>query len=209
MMDPYNPPPKSDRGCFSFSCGCCSGGCLVGVLLIAISVLVFAYGYWVGMIEHPGEYGYVQVLNTGMSPTIQQGDWILVDRGHYAQEEVKRGDIVLFVPPGESNEPDTKQFLRVAGLAGESVSFDATGELMINGTRLTRDIRFSERDYRLKGKPPEPVSLGENQYYLLGDDRADARDSRKFGPVEMKNLRGRAVSILFPPQRVERIDRVK
>ncbi len=209
MMDPYNSPPRSDRGCFSFSCGCCSGGCLAAVILISLSVLIFAYGYWVGMIGHPGDYGYVQVLNTGMSPTIQPSDWILVDRDYYAHESVKRGDIVLFVPPGESGEPDTKQFLRVAGLAGESVAFNASGELMINGSILTRDIRFSERDYRLKGKPPEPVSLGENQYYLLGDDRADAQDSRKFGPVEMKNLRGKAVSVLFPPHRVERIDGVK
>ncbi len=209
MMDPYNPPPRSDRGCFSFSCGCCSGGCLTAVILISLSILVFAYGYWVGMVGHPGEYGYVHVLASGMSPTIQQGDLILVDRNHYAQERVKRGDIVLFVPPGESSELDAKQFLRVAGLAGESVTFNASGELMINGTRLTRDIRFSERDYRLKGKPPEPVSLGENQYYLLGDDRAEARDSRKFGPLEMKNLRGCALSVLFPPHRVGRIDGVR
>lgn len=209
MMDPYNPPPRQDRGCFSFSCGCCSGGCLAAVLFISLSLLVFAYGYWVGMVEHPGEYGYVQVLGAGMNPTLVQGDWVLVDRNHYAQEPVKRGDVVLFSPPGEEADPDSRQFLRVAGLAGESVTFGASGELMINGTRLTRDTRFEGRDYRIKSKAPEPVSLSENQYYLLGDNRSEARDSRKFGPIEMKALRGHAVSVLFPPNRVDRIDGVR
>lgn len=160
------------------------------------------------MVAHPGEYNYVQVLGTGMNPTIMQGDWILVDRNHYAGEPVKRGDVVLVLPPGES-DTESKQFLRVAGLAGESITFDASGELMINGTLLTRDTRFEGKDYRIKTKPPEPVSLGENQYYLLGDNRTDARDSRKFGPVEMKNLRGHAVSVLFPPNRVGKIDGVR
>src|SRR3990172_9721659 len=144
MNDPYTPPRSSDRGCFSFSCGCCSGGCLAGVVLISLGVLLFVYGYWIGLVQHPGEYGYVHVLGADMTPTLIQGDWVLVDRNRYSREPVAHGDIVLFVPPGEAEEEST-QFLRVAGLAGESVTFNASGELMINGSLFTRHPDLSGR----------------------------------------------------------------
>ncbi|MCK6497477.1 signal peptidase I [bacterium] len=205
MMDPYHQPRNSEKGCFSFSCGCCSGGCLATVLLGSLSVLLFAYGYWVGMVDHPGEFAYVHVLRNDMSPTIQPGDWVLVDRDYYADEPIQRGDIVWLASSGES-ESESKQLLRVAGLPGESVTFSASGELLIDGNVFTRHPMLAERDFRKDKKVPDPVKLNDNEYYLLGDNRDEARDCRSIGPVPVKNLRGMAISILFPPNRVARVD---
>ncbi len=201
----YAPPPPQDRGCFSLSCGCCSGGCLVGVLLVALFTILFAYGYKVGVVRHPSEFAYIHVLSEEMSPTLQPGDWVLVDRSYYSREEVERGDVVWIAASGERAE-ESKRFLRVAGLAGESVSFDASGELQINGSTFTRHPMLSERDFRLDQKPPDPVALEGDEVYLVGDNRGEAKDSRVSGPFARKGVHGRAVSILFPPNRVGRLD---
>jgi signal peptidase I len=156
------------------------------------------------MVEHPGNFAYIHVLGDDMEPTLSPGDWILVDRTQYLEEPIERGDIVWFISPGET-EAESKQFLRVAGLPNESISFNATGELMVTGARFTRHPFLSERDFRLNNKPPEPLQLGENQYYLLGDNRSRARDSRGVGAIERKSLRGKAVSVLFPPNRVGKL----
>jgi signal peptidase I len=180
----------------------------MAVVMGALGILFFVFGYHVGMVEDPRGFGYVHALSDKMSPTIEPGDWVLVDREVTSKDAVKRGDIVWFLKPGEQEE-EGKQFLRVAGLAGESVSFSASGELQINGEHFTRHPKLAERDFRLNGKTPEPVHLGGNEFYLLGDNRAEARDSRSFGPIPIKSLRGRALSILFPPNRTGQIDEGK
>jgi signal peptidase I len=175
------------------------------VILIAASVLFFVYGYHIGLVDDPREFAYVHVLNDKMNPAIVPGDWALVDRGFYEKEPVKRGDIIWFAAKGEEGE-EARQFLRVAGLAGESVAFSASGELMVDGEILTRHLKFAKRDYRLDGKVPEPVKLGASEFYLLGDNRQEARDSRIIGPVSTRSIRGRALSILFPPNRISRLE---
>lgn len=169
------------------------------------AVLFFVYGYKVGVVENPREFGYIQVRGSDMSPALLPGDWVLVDRDAYVSEPIERGDIVWFLSEGETEE-ESKQFLRVAGMPSESISFSASGELIVGGEVFTRHPRLAERDFRIDDKVPDPVPTSVNQYYLLGDNRDEAHDSRTSGPIEKKSIRGKAISILFPPNRVGRLE---
>ena len=77
MMDPYHQPRNSEKGCFSFSCGCCSGGCLATVLLGSLSVLLFAYGYWV-FYKLAGAFSVAGLSILG-SKVISRSDHIAID----------------------------------------------------------------------------------------------------------------------------------
>jgi len=180
-----------------------TGGCLTGVLILSLSVLLFAYGYQVGLINHPGSYAYVRVRGEEMRPTIRSGDVVLVDRNHYDPERkpVKRGDIVWIEPTPEM-EREGRFLLRVAGLPGETVSFDASGEMRINGKPLDGFPRTAGIIYRTTGELAQPHSLRTNEFFLIGDNPSYWSDKRAGGVIPMKNLRGKAASILFPPNRI-------
>ncbi len=194
-----------DGGCFLFTCGCFSGGCLGVVLVGALATGLIVYSLQIGFIDNPRDFAYVHVVGDEMSPTLQNNDWVLIDRGQVELSQVSRGDIVWVEPPEETRRTGGKLLLRVAGIPGESVSFDPEGGLLINGEPRT-DGPFDGNDYRDGEKIPEPIQLTETEFYLLGDEPSLAKDSRQWGPIAFRYLRGRADAILFPPGRTKRFD---
>lgn len=190
-----------DGGCFLFTCGCLSGGCLGGVLVGALATGLIVYGLKVGFIDDPRGYAYVHVEGDEMSPTLHDGDWVLVERSDPQVSEIQRGEIIWIEPPVESRRTG-KLLLRVAGLPGETVSFGAQGELQIAGQSVTESI-LAEKDFRKGEEIPETVQLAEGQFYLVGEEPTLAKDSRYWGPIDIKYFRGKTVALVFPPGRVQ------
>ena len=196
-----------EGGCFTFSCGCFTGGCLSALFVLSLSILLFAYGYWVGVINHPGGYAYVRVAGEEMRPAIREGSVVLVDRAYFERGDsrVERGDIVL-IEPTEKMDRTGRVLLRVAALAGEAIAFDASGALQIGGKPMENYERLAGFVYQATGAFSSPYQLGSDELLLIGDNPAFARDVRAGGVIPMKNLRGKAISILFPPNRIGRLD---
>jgi signal peptidase I len=132
----------------------------------------------------------VRVDGFSMRPTLQDGEYILVNKLAYKTGEPHRGDIVVFIFPVNPAEDLIK---RVIGLPGESVAIH-NGMVSVNGVALTEPYIASPPAYDNEWVIPE------GQLFVLGDNRNDSRDSHQWGFLPIENVIGRAVLIYWPPE---------
>jgi signal peptidase I len=132
-----------------------------------------------------------QVEGTSMLPTLQNNQFVLVDKLTYNFSQPQRGDVIVFEYPLDH----TKNYIkRVIGLPGDHVTVNAAGIVRVNGKALSEpyvndlDNFYGDRD----------VTLGANQYYVLGDNRGGSSDSREWGPVNKSEIIGKATLVYWP-----------
>lgn len=128
------------------------------------------------------------MIGQSMSPTLADGDKILINRLVYKFDNPERNDVVVFKPNG--NENMHFYIKRVIGLPGETVQIK-DGKIYIDDELLEE----TETEEILKpGLAEEPVKLGKDEYFLLGDNRNNSEDSRyaNIGNVNIKHIRGKA-----------------
>lgn len=133
--------------------------------------------------------------SSAMAPTIPPGSCLDVDLGAYGRCAPKRFDIVVFVPP-ESR--DSFFVFRVVGLPGEGIELEGDG-LSINGEGLTPPdgLKYTALE-RFAHETTSDVTLGRSEYFVLGDNTMNARDSRFFGPVPRDDIVGKVIKIEPP-----------
>lgn len=135
-------------------------------------------------------FGY-RVSNAGdsMNPVLKNGDVVLVNRLIYEIKSPSRGDIVVFRPGG--NESSHYSIKRIVGLPGETVQI-VDGSVYIDGEEADSDIHVSEIEYA--GVAEEPVELGEDEYFVIGDNTSVSDDSRMedIGNVRRSDIFGEA-----------------
>ena len=135
-------------------------------------------------------FGY-RVSNAGdsMNPALKNGDVVLVNRLVYQIKSPARGDIVVFRPGG--NEKTHYSIKRVVGLPGETVQI-IDGSVYIDGEKAESDIYTSDIEYA--GTAEEPVELGEDEYFVIGDSAGVSDDSRTedVGNVRLEDICGEA-----------------
>ena len=131
-----------------------------------------------------------QVEQQSMENTLLPNQYVLVDKLTPRFDAYKRGDIVVFMPPGASGPQAIPFIKRVIGLPGETIDIH-DGHVFVNGQELIEP-------YVYPGQTTEP-SGGQDHYvvpagdlFLLGDHRENSSDSRVFGPVPIANVIGRA-----------------
>ena len=125
----------------------------------------------------------VMTSNVGqsMEPTLASGDRVLTNRLIYNMTSPKRGDLVVFKPNG--NENSHFYIKRVIGLPGETIQI-IDGFIYIDGEVLVEEIKFDKMEYA--GTAEEEILLGEDEYFVLGDNRNASEDSRN---AEIGNIR--------------------
>lgn len=134
--------------------------------------------------------GRFYVRGSSMEPTLHNGQYLVVSKISYLFNEPQRGDIVVFVSLNGTGEDYIK---RVIGLPGERVEV-RDGAVWINGYRL-------DEPYLNSGIPYTGVwKLGPDEYFVLGDNRANSSDSHTWGPLPRKNIIGKAWLCYWPPQ---------
>ena len=138
----------------------------------------------------------VRVDGFSMKPTLQDGEYILVNKLAYKTGEPQRGDIVVFVFPVDPTEDLIK---RVIGLPGETISVHG-GAVSVNGVALNEPYIASPPAYEGDWTVPQ------GQLFVLGDNRNDSRDSHQWGVLPIGNVIGKAVVIYWPPKEWEVIN---
>ncbi len=133
-----------------------------------------------------------------MIPTLLVGDYILVNKFIYHFRPVARGDIVVFRSP---EDPSRDYIKRVIGLPGEEVALK-DGTVFIQDRSLDEPYVMSSSDGPWAGwhSPREnwgPKVIPAGKYFVLGDNRANSRDSRVWGFLDDARIRGRAFIIYF------------
>lgn len=136
-----------------------------------------------------------RVSGSSMETTLHNGDNLVVDKISYRFRDPKRYDIIVFPYKYEEN---TYYIKRIIGMPGETIQIK-DGYVYINGEQLTSDIYGNERI-----KDPQtaenPITLGADEYFVMGDNRNHSMDSRdpSVGVLKRSDLIGRAWIRIYP-----------
>lgn len=142
-----------------------------------------------------------QVNGHSMDPTLQTGEYLLTEKLSYRFSQPARGDIIVFrAPKVACATGDCDYIKRIIGMPGDTVQI-VEGHFMVNNQLL------DEAQYLPNGVMTNPgfytqdeqvVVLGENEYFVSGDNRPGSSDSRIWGPINRKDIVGRAIFSYWP-----------
>ncbi len=136
-----------------------------------------------------------------MAPTFDTNDYLLVDKISPRFTEFKRGDVVVFLFPNKNKDPRyaNRYFIkRIIGLPGEEVKIDGDSTTIVSEFHPD-GMKLSEPYVTLHAlNISVDKKLGANEYFVMGDNRAESYDSRYWGPLEENFISGRAFLRLFP-----------
>ncbi len=136
-----------------------------------------------------------KVIGNSMSPTLSDGDNLIVDKISYRFQEPQRFDIIVF--PFRYAEK-TYYIKRIIGMPGETIRIDDEGNIYIDGEVLAES--FGKETIKDPGRACEPVTLGEDEYFVMGDNRNNSSDSRDpvVGNIHRDEFIGKAWMRIWP-----------
>jgi signal peptidase I len=136
------------------------------------------------------------VVGTSMEPTLAQGERLLVERITPKMNKLKRGDIVIFNPPGNGNIDYVK---RIIGMPGESLTIRDCSVYLINSSGQEEKLNS---DYLSVGTctagDSKVIAIPDDSFYVLGDNRSHSADSRVFGPLKKDRISGKVFIRFWP-----------
>ena len=159
---------------------------MIGWILF-IFCLVFLVTTYVGQ--------RTRVEGHSMEPALSDGDNLIVDKISYRFHDPERFDIIIFPYQWE---PNTYYIKRIIGLPGETIQIDDEGNIYIDGEVLQE--HYGLERIKNPGSAREPITLGEDEYFVLGDNRNQSSDSRdpSVGLIRRDEIVGRAWLRIWP-----------
>lgn len=124
-----------------------------------------------------------------MQPNLATGQFVLINRLNYLLWEPQRGDVIVLASPEQQHEDLIK---RVIGLPGETVRVH-NQQVWIDGLALDEPYLAAPPSYTGEWQ------LDPGEYFVLGDNRNNSRDSHSFGPVNRAAIVGQAWLVYWPP----------
>ena len=162
------------------------------IISTIVYILVVLLGTWL-LITFVGQR--TSVSGSSMEPTLQHNDQLILDKIAYRFSEPQRYDIIVFP---FLYEEKTYYVKRIIGLPGETVQIDGEGNIFIDGEILEEDYGIETMNY--PGIAAEPITLGDDEYFVLGDNRNNSSDSRdpSVGTIRRSNVMGKAWVRIWP-----------
>jgi signal peptidase I len=192
--DSESPPPRRRLGCALE---------IVETLVLTLVIYLIIHNF----VAQPFE-----VQMQSMMPTVNPGEYVLIDKISPRFNDYQRGDIVVFQPPTGFGQGGVPFIKRVIGLPGDTVSLD-NGRVFVTQPGAS-PVRLDE-PYVVRGIDGGPAptlpkdaegtaswKVAAGTYFVMGDNRPDSQDSRYFGAVERTLIVGRAWLRYFPLDRV-------
>jgi len=206
--DPDGAPASSERAGSRRALGCAFE--IVETLVLTLLIYLVIHNF----VAQPFE-----VQQSSMSPTIVNGEYILIDKLTPRFDTYHYGDVVVFSPPsGSGLDTQGIPFIkRVIGMPGDTVSLE-NGRVFVerpdgSPVRIEEPYVVADADGTTAPttcpRPDCPLTwiVGENEYFVMGDNRPQSQDSRVFGPVDEELILGRAWLRYFPLERIGLIER--
>lgn len=136
-----------------------------------------------------------EVIGNSMYDTYKNGEYLMANKIVYRIKQPERGDVVIF------KYSETQDFIkRIIGLPGDTVMLK-DGQIYINGQLLDESNYLDGSIFTSGGnflKEGESFLIPEGEYFVCGDNRPHSSDSRTFGPIDRKNIKGKAWIVYFP-----------
>jgi signal peptidase I len=162
--------------------------------ILSISIyllLVFCAAYLI--VTYVGQR--TQVSGSSMETTLSDGDHLIVDKISYRFEDPERFDIIVFP---YQYDTDTYYIKRIIGMPGETVQIDDSGNIYVDGELL--EEAYGCEVIQNPGRANDPILLGDDEYFVMGDNRNNSSDSRdpSVGNIHRKDIIGRAFIRIWP-----------
>lgn len=140
------------------------------------------------------------VSGASMDNTFATGQYLIVDQVSYHFEKPSRGDVIVFRYP---RDPSKFFIKRVVALPGDTITIE---NAKVKITNLEHPDGFVIDEPYIKSMQPAPLftkTLGEREYFVMGDNRDQSSDSRSWGILPEERIVGRALVRLFPPSVID------
>ena len=158
---------------------------IVVVIIIALIIKIYIFSP-------------VKVNGNSMVPTLNDGDYMLLNEIGYRINGVKRFDIVVANINGEM------LIKRVIGLPGEKIEY-AYNKLYVNGENVVENFKHDDTD-DFSFDELEAKVVPENHYFLVGDNRGNSKDSRVVGFIPANKIMGKTSFIIYPFNRIGNVE---
>ena len=135
------------------------------------------------------------VRGESMTPAFESGDYLIIDEISYRFQDPQRGEVIVFRYP---NNPSQRYIKRIIGLPGETLEIK-DGTVTISDQKEPHVL--DESDYLSSDifTPGEMlISLAEDEYFVLGDNRRASADSRRWGPLPRESIIGKVLLRAWP-----------
>ncbi|AOY76330.1 signal peptidase I [Clostridium formicaceticum] len=136
------------------------------------------------------------VEGESMYPTLNPADRIVFIKLPYFRKNIKRGDVVIFTPPEELGR-EGELFVKRVAAVGEDMFMIEGGILQINSIEVMEDY-ICEEDYINKDYCHIKGIVPQNKFFVLGDNRNNSNDSRRFSCIGKHHIKGRVVLKIWP-----------
>ncbi len=133
-----------------------------------------------------------RVDGQSMEPSFMHGQFLLVEKLGYYFQDPQRGDVIVFNNPGSPNRAPLIK--RIVGLPGELVEVE-DGKILINGTELRENPPLGMMPHT----QTDSMTVPDNTYYVMGDNRSGTTGSHLFGTVPREDIVGRVWMRYWPP----------
>ena len=135
------------------------------------------------------------VPTPSMEPTLMVGDKVIVNKLSYKAGTLARGDIIAF----HSTTEDGKELVkRAIAIEGDEIVLTSEGEIFVNSERI-------EEKYLPDGQNisylNQTITVGEDEVFVMGDNRNNSFDSRYFGTIQEEDIFGEFLIVYWPPSR--------
>ena len=144
-----------------------------------------------------------QVVGSSMEITLSDGDNLIVDKITYRFQDPERFDIIVFP---FKYEKSTYYIKRIIGMPGEKVRIDNAGVIYVNGEII--DENYGREVMLDPGVAKDEITLGEDEYFVIGDNRNNSTDSRDpmVGNIHRDDILGRAWLRIWPLSKFELLE---
>ena len=206
--DPSGAPASGERASSRRALGCAFE--IVETLVLTLLIYLVIHNF----VAQPFE-----VQQSSMSPTIVNGEYILIDKLSVRFGGYQYGDVVVFNPPSQSGlTTDGIPFIkRIIGMPGDTITLE-NGRVFVerpgeSPVRIEEPYVVTREDGTTAPtdcpRPDCPLTwtVADDEYFVLGDNRPSSQDSRVFGPIGEDLILGRAWLRYFPLERVGIIER--
>ena len=132
----------------------------------------------------------IRVDGYSMEPTLQTGEFVIVNKLAYRLGDPALGDVIVFHYP---RDPEQEYIKRLIGLPGDHILV-TDGKVFVNGQHIEEPYIAAPPAYTSE------LTVPEDSFFVLGDNRNNSSDSHNWGPVPISQVVGKAIFVYWPPQ---------
>lgn len=169
-------------------------------------VFIIALAFGISLVINKYVVETTEVVGDSMYPYLVEGDRLLVNKIAYAFSSPKRGDVIVFDP-----EIDDKSFVkRVIALPGETINIKE-GQVLINDVPIEETYLNGMLTYSNITPKNMPYVLGDDEYFVMGDNREVSYDSRAYeiGTITKSKIKGKLFFMVYPFDKVSALEKAK